>query len=49
MAAKTISIDELITEQLKNPEFNAGFELESEKLESSVRLMLSHEAAGSSQ
>lgn len=49
MATKTISIDELITEQLKNPEFNAGFELESEKLESAGQLMLSHEAADSSQ
>lgn len=49
MTAKTITIDDLITEQLKNPEVNAGFELESERLDYAVRLMLSYEAEDSSQ
>ncbi|MCT0010975.1 XRE family transcriptional regulator [Weissella cibaria] len=49
MAAKTISIDDLIADQLKDPEFKAGFEAESEKLESAVQLMLAREAAGLSQ
>lgn len=49
MAAKTISIDDLIADQLKDTEFKAGFEAESEKLESAVQLMLAREAAGLSQ
>lgn len=49
MAAKTISIDDLIADQTKDPEFKAGFESESEKLESAVQLMLAREAAGLSQ
>ena len=49
MAAKIISIDDLIADQLKDPEFKAGFEAESEKLESAVQLMLAREAAGLSQ
>lgn len=49
MAAKTISIDDLIADQMKDSEFKAGFEAESEKLESAVQLMLAREAAGLSQ
>jgi ribosome-binding protein aMBF1 (putative translation factor) len=49
MTAKTISIDKFIAEQMKDPEFRAGYEAASEKLESAVQLMLAREAAGLSQ
>ncbi|WP_270276197.1 helix-turn-helix domain-containing protein [Weissella confusa] len=49
MSAKTTSIDSYIANRMKDPEFKAGFEAESEKLESAVQLMLAREAAGLSQ
>jgi Predicted transcription factor, homolog of eukaryotic MBF1 len=49
MVAKTISIDDFIVDQMKDPRFKAGFEAEAEKLESAVQLMLAREAAGLSQ
>ncbi|MCT3351710.1 XRE family transcriptional regulator [Lacticaseibacillus paracasei] len=37
--AKNILFDDYLTEQLKDPEFKAGFDAESAKLESAVALM----------
>jgi ribosome-binding protein aMBF1 (putative translation factor) len=49
MVAKTVSIDDFIAQKMKDPEFRAGYESESEKLESAVQLMLAREAVGLSQ
>ena len=43
--AKNISFDDYLAEQLKDPEFKAGFDAESAKLESAVALMSERELA----
>ena len=47
--AKNISFDDYLAEQLKDPEFKAGFDAESAKLESAVALMSERERAGLTQ
>jgi DNA-binding XRE family transcriptional regulator len=42
-------INDLIKEEMKNPEFAEGFKEQSEKLESAVALMLAREEAGLTQ
>ncbi|KAF0393183.1 helix-turn-helix domain-containing protein [Pediococcus pentosaceus] len=47
--AKNISFDDYLAEQLKDPEFKAGFDAESAKLESAVALMSERERASLTQ
>lgn len=47
--AKDILFDDYLAEQLKDPEFKAGFDAESAKLESAVALMNARERTGLTQ
>lgn len=46
MTVKTTSIDAYIAERMKDSEFKAGFEEESEKLEATLRLKINQEDTG---
>jgi ribosome-binding protein aMBF1 (putative translation factor) len=47
--AKNIPFDDYLAEQLKDPEFKAGFDAESARLESAVALMNERVRAGLTQ